>query len=136
MITDKSFNLLVISGMWWSESTEIFTSMWLIWLTDSGNTSFPSVLGAVEPIWDCLLKNGTIENIEISDNEDADCAYIKANCVELKAQKDSSEFYSIVAAWKLICDDKDKLKYIQVIHGIGSVSICWHRYYLYILLFK
>jgi MFS family permease len=38
-------------------------------------------------------------------------------------QKKSNEFYSVVADFQLVCDQKDKVRWIQVLMAIGSVQI-------------
>ncbi|EPB65709.1 hypothetical protein ANCCEY_15224, partial [Ancylostoma ceylanicum] len=53
-------------------------------------------------------------------NDDS-CAFIKKNCKSYTAEKDSVEFVSLVADFKLICDDADKVKWIEIIQAGGSL---------------
>ncbi|VDM49732.1 unnamed protein product, partial [Toxocara canis] len=85
----------------------------------SGNYTFIGVLGSIEPSWDCTTQNGSTVTIE-PPTDDAKCAFLKSNCTQLSAIKSSVEFYSLVAAWKLICDDKDKPVLIQLIQAVGG----------------
>lgn len=85
-----------------------------------GNYSFVGVLGSVEPSWSCETHNGTTMIID-APTDSAKCAFIKSNCTHLTPIKSSVEFHSLVAAWKLICDDKNKPNIIQLAQAAGGV---------------
>jgi hypothetical protein len=96
----------------------------LHFLCHSGNFSFVDVVGSVEPTWNCTLKDGS--HIEVSpptDQHPEKCEQLKSDCVDYEAVQSSEvEFYSIVASFKLICDDENKPEIIQTIQAIALVS--------------
>ncbi|EPB69561.1 hypothetical protein ANCCEY_11344, partial [Ancylostoma ceylanicum] len=61
-----------------------------------------------------------ITSVQAPTNDDS-CAFIKKNCKSYTAEKDSVEFVSLVADFKLICDDADKVKWIEIIQAGGSL---------------
>uniref|UniRef100_A0A915B1W7 Major facilitator superfamily (MFS) profile domain-containing protein n=1 Tax=Parascaris univalens TaxID=6257 RepID=A0A915B1W7_PARUN len=101
---------------------QIFACICILFVTIewAGNYSFVGVLGSVEPDWSCETWNGTTLVID-APTDDAKCAFIKSNCTQLTAIKSSVEFYSLVAAWKLICDNKDKPNIVQLAQAIGAI---------------
>ncbi|KAF1752657.1 hypothetical protein GCK72_019212 [Caenorhabditis remanei] len=90
----------------------------------AGNSTFMHVLGSFEPDWNCTLANNNTVKITAPTN-DSSCAYIKKNCKSLSPIKQNLEFFSIVGQFQLICDDEDKVEYIEVIMAgsslIGSI---------------
>ncbi|KAK6758862.1 hypothetical protein RB195_016221 [Necator americanus] len=58
--------------------------------------------------------------VKAPTNNDS-CAFMKKNCQSYTAEKDSVEFVSLVADFKLICDDADKVKWIEIIQAGGSL---------------
>lgn len=90
----------------------------------AGNSTFMHVLGSFEPDWNCTLSNNNTMRFNAPTN-DSTCAYIKKNCVNLSPIKENLEFFSVVAQFKLICDDGDKVEWIEVIMAgsslIGSI---------------
>ena len=77
----------------------------------------------MEPPWNCTLQDGS--NITISpptDQHPEKCEQLKS-CVDYQAAESSDvEFYSIVASFKLICDDENKPELIQSIQAVALVS--------------
>lgn len=90
----------------------------------AGNSTFMHVLGSFEPDWNCTLANNHTTTITAPTN-DSTCDYIKKNCKNLSPIKQNLEFFSIVGQFQLICDDSDKVEYIEVIMAgsslIGSI---------------
>lgn len=90
----------------------------------AGNSTFMHVLGSFEPDWNCTLANNHTMKITAPTN-DSTCDFIKKNCQNLTPIKDNLEFFSVVAQFQLICDDGDKVEYIEVIMAgsslIGSI---------------
>ncbi|CAI4225120.1 unnamed protein product [Auanema sp. JU1783] len=86
----------------------------------AGNTTFMQVLGSLEPDWNCTRPDGT-PDIITAPLDDEKCQIVKQECVQLTAVKGSVEFYSVVGAFKLVCDNKDKVKWIQIIQAGGSL---------------
>ncbi|ETN84609.1 transporter, major facilitator family protein [Necator americanus] len=86
----------------------------------SGNSTFMDILGSLEPDWNCTLRNGSFYTIKAPTNNDS-CAFMKKNCQSYTAEKDSVEFVSLVADFKLICDDADKVKWIEITQAGGSL---------------
>ncbi|PIC24900.1 hypothetical protein B9Z55_018037 [Caenorhabditis nigoni] len=90
----------------------------------AGNSTFMHVLGSFEPDWNCTLSNNMTQTITAPTN-DSTCDFIKKNCQSLTPIKQNLEFFSIVGQFQLICDDSDKVEYIEVIMAgsslIGSI---------------
>uniref|UniRef100_A0A1I7TYD7 MFS domain-containing protein n=1 Tax=Caenorhabditis tropicalis TaxID=1561998 RepID=A0A1I7TYD7_9PELO len=90
----------------------------------AGNSTFMHVLGSFEPDWNCTLANNHTMTIKAPTNDNS-CAFIKKNCTNLSPIKENLEFFSIVGQFKLICDDGDKVEWIEVIMAgsslIGSI---------------
>ncbi|CAJ0582647.1 unnamed protein product, partial [Mesorhabditis spiculigera] len=86
----------------------------------AGNSSFMYLLGSLEPDWNCTYANGTTGVVKASTSEGKNCDDLK-QCVSFKAIVDSVEFRSLVADFKLVCDDSDKVKWIEVIQAGGSL---------------
>lgn len=90
----------------------------------AGNSTFMHVLGSFEPDWNCTLANNHTTTI-IAPTNDSTCDYIKKNCKSLSPIKQNLEFFSVVGQFQLICDDSDKVEYIEVIMAgsslIGSI---------------
>jgi hypothetical protein len=103
-------------------------------LANTGNYTFMTLLGSIEPNWLCLTSNDTGNGGQwitiYAPTNKTTCDMIEHNCIELKPDKTSVEFYSLVAAFKLICKDGDKAKLIQVIQATGSVCIYTSIYQL------
>ncbi|XGW14981.1 hypothetical protein V3C99_000902 [Haemonchus contortus] len=101
---------------------QIFTVIVILYASIewAGNSTFMDVLGSLEPNWNCTLKNGSYYTV-VAPTDDNSCAFLKRNCSSYTAEKDSVEFVSLVADFKLICDDADKVKWIQVIQAGGSL---------------
>ncbi|CAI2355237.1 unnamed protein product [Caenorhabditis sp. 36 PRJEB53466] len=90
----------------------------------AGNSTFMHVLGSFEPDWNCTLANNHTVRINGPTN-DTSCDYIKKNCATLTPIKQNLEFFSLVGQFKLICDDSNKVEWIEVIMAgsslIGSI---------------
>lgn len=90
----------------------------------AGNSTFMHVLGSFEPDWNCTLANNQTQTIKAPTN-DSTCDFIKKNCHNLSPIKQNLEFFSVVAQFQLICDDGDKVEWIEVIMAgsslIGSI---------------
>ncbi|CAJ0588048.1 unnamed protein product [Cylicocyclus nassatus] len=86
----------------------------------AGNSTFMNVLGSLEPDWNCTLRNGSFYTVNAPTNNDS-CAFMKKNCKSYTAEKASVEFVSLVADFKLVCDDADKVKWIEIIQAGGSL---------------
>jgi MFS family permease len=90
----------------------------------AGNFSFVNIVGSAEPDWICTLKS---TNLTITVKHDAPnkCDYFKNQCSTFVANKSSTDFNSIVATFKMICDDKNKPEYIQIVLAcsmlVGSI---------------
>ncbi|VDL63852.1 unnamed protein product [Nippostrongylus brasiliensis] len=99
---------------------QIFTIIVILYASIewAGNSTFMDVLGSLEPDWNCTLKNSSYVTAPTDDNS---CAFLKNNCSSYAPDRNSVEFYSLVANFKLICDDSDKVKWIQVIQAGGSL---------------
>ncbi|PAV64473.1 hypothetical protein WR25_07046 [Diploscapter pachys] len=105
---------------------QIFTAIVILYASIewAGNSTFMYVLGTLEPTWNCTHADGKTYEFIPSANNDSTCNYIKQNCANLTAVTsgpNATEFYSLVAAFKLICDDSDKTKWIEVIMAGGSL---------------
>lgn len=105
---------------------QIFTAIVIVYASIewAGNSTFMYVLGTLEPTWNCTHADGKTYEFIPSANNDSTCNYIKKNCANLTAVTsgpNATEFYSLVAAFKLICDDSDKTKWIEVIMAGGSL---------------
>lgn len=99
---------------WWVHSNlfDLFLSL--------GNLSFVSIVGSTESKWTCTYADGTAKNISHPTTKEQ-CDSIK-DCKTLTAIKGSSEFYSIVANFTLICDQANKPEIIQIIQAASLVS--------------
>ncbi|CCD72108.1 Major facilitator superfamily (MFS) profile domain-containing protein [Caenorhabditis elegans] len=90
----------------------------------AGNSTFMHLLGSFEPDWNCTLANNQTVIITAPTHDDT-CNFIKQNCTNLAPVKQNLEFFSIVGQFQLICDDSDKVEYIEVIMAgsslIGSI---------------
>ena len=84
----------------------------------AGNFGFTNIVGSAEPDWIC---NNTIIVNHTATNK---CEIIKS-CFTIDPLKNSTDFNSIVATFKLICDDRKKMEYIQIVLAcamlIGSI---------------
>uniref|UniRef100_A0A915CV44 Major facilitator superfamily (MFS) profile domain-containing protein n=1 Tax=Ditylenchus dipsaci TaxID=166011 RepID=A0A915CV44_9BILA len=85
----------------------------------AGNFSFINMVGSLEPQWACQLKDGSGEQIIMPPTRETDCKFIKENCASISYIKNQSEFTSIVASFKLICEDGDKPEVIQMAQAIS-----------------
>ncbi|KAI6186861.1 MFS domain-containing protein [Aphelenchoides besseyi] len=88
----------------------------------SGNLSFVSIVGSTEPQWECLGTDGLKTIVNSTDPQK--CDKLKA-CYNYTAVPNDAEFTSIVATFRLICEDSYKPEIIQMIQAaalfIGSV---------------
>ncbi|VDO59983.1 unnamed protein product [Heligmosomoides polygyrus] len=111
---------------------QIFTVVVILYASIewAGNSTFMDVLGSLEPDWNCTLKNGGYQtgaymrvylHFLKAPTNDGSCAFLKNNCSSYTAERDSVEFVSLVADFKMICDDADKVEWIQVIQAGGSL---------------
>uniref|UniRef100_A0A0K0DJX3 MFS domain-containing protein n=1 Tax=Angiostrongylus cantonensis TaxID=6313 RepID=A0A0K0DJX3_ANGCA len=97
---------------------QIFTMVVILYASIewAGNSTFMEVLGSIEPDWNCTLKNG----IRAPTNDNS-CVFLRTNCSKYTAEKKTLEFVSLVADFKMICNDADKVKWIEVIQAGGSL---------------
>ncbi|KAI1711453.1 sugar transporter domain-containing protein [Ditylenchus destructor] len=90
----------------------------------SGNFNFITIVGSVEPDWNCVLKDGTGEKV-VMHTDPNKCDIIKNDCENFTAIRNSTDFISIVSSFKLICGDGDKPEIIQMAQAlalmIGSI---------------
>ncbi|VDL84955.1 unnamed protein product [Nippostrongylus brasiliensis] len=111
---------------------QIFTIIVILYASIewAGNSTFMDVLGSLEPDWNCTLKNSsyvTDHKLFLSTVQIVNNSFYRLNSVcldfivNLIFKRNSVEFYSLVANFKLICDDSDKVKWIQVIQAGGSL---------------
>uniref|UniRef100_A0A0N4ZRN8 MFS domain-containing protein n=1 Tax=Parastrongyloides trichosuri TaxID=131310 RepID=A0A0N4ZRN8_PARTI len=91
----------------------------IVW---AGNYAFIEFVGAIEPDWNCTLKNGDGFQTFLAPVKGDDCDLLKKNCESFVAIKKSKQFYSIVGAFKMICDDENKPELIQIIQS-GSMLV-------------
>uniref|UniRef100_A0A0N5BZ37 MFS domain-containing protein n=1 Tax=Strongyloides papillosus TaxID=174720 RepID=A0A0N5BZ37_STREA len=91
----------------------------IVW---AGNYTFIEFVGAIEPDWNCTLKNNQGYMTFAAPVKDKDCDLLKEKCESFTAIKDSKPFHSIVGAFKMICDDKDRPELIQIIQS-GAMLI-------------
>jgi len=84
----------------------------------AGNFGFTNIVGSTEPDWIC--NNTMVVNHTLSNK----CDILK-HCSTIAPLKNSTDFNSIVATFQLICDDRKKPEYIQIVLAgamlIGSV---------------
>jgi hypothetical protein len=86
-----------------------------------GNLSFVSIVGSSESKWQCTGYDGLNTTINSPKNK-TECDQIK-QCKSFTAIRNGSDFNSIVASFKLICDDADKPEKIQIIQAAALVKI-------------
>jgi hypothetical protein len=84
----------------------------------AGNFNFVNIIGSAEPDWACTLKNNTTVTINATDPNK--CELMK-NCVNYEAIKNSTDFNSIVASFKMVCGNQDKEEYIQISQAIAML---------------
>lgn len=90
-----------------------------------GNLSFVNFVGLAEPDWACTMPNGQVTRVNASLDKAQKCDLLK-QCTNFTAIKNSTNFHSILAQFKMICDDSDKPRNIQLILAGGLVSL-WRR---------
>jgi hypothetical protein len=73
-----------------------------------------------EPNWECLGHDNLTTVVHRPATHEK-CEQLKA-CKNWSAIKNSTEFNSIVASFRLICDDADKPEKIQIIQAASLVS--------------
>ncbi|TKR88624.1 hypothetical protein L596_012833 [Steinernema carpocapsae] len=85
----------------------------------AGNSSFVNYLGLVEPDWICTLKTGntTIVKAPVGENSSSKCNFLRNDCISYKADKSSVGFYSILANFRMICNDDWKPELIQIMQA-------------------
>ncbi|CEF64136.1 Solute carrier family 22 member 15 [Strongyloides ratti] len=91
----------------------------IVW---AGNYTFIEFVGAIEPDWNCTLKNNQGYMTFKAPVKGNDCDLLKQKCESFVAIKESKQFYSIVGAFKMICDDDNKPELIQIIQS-GSMLV-------------
>ncbi|CAB3398915.1 unnamed protein product [Caenorhabditis bovis] len=94
-------------------------------------TTFEEVLQKIGPFGPfqifcfIVILYASIEWAVYAPTNSTSCEYIKQNCKSLNPIRENLEFFSVVAQFKLICDDDDKPEYIEVIMAgsslIGSI---------------
>ncbi|KAI6221024.1 MFS domain-containing protein [Aphelenchoides fujianensis] len=88
----------------------------------SGNLSFVSIVGSTEPHWNCTGTDGL--NSTIAPNDADKCSKLR-DCKTWTPIEQKDEFTSIVATFRLVCEDAYKTEWIQMIQAaslfIGSV---------------
>ncbi|KAJ1350742.1 hypothetical protein KIN20_006617 [Parelaphostrongylus tenuis] len=101
---------------------QIFTMIVILYASIewAGNSTFIEVLGSIEPNWNCTLKNGSYFTVHAPTNDES-CIFLHTNCTKYTAEKKSVGFVSLVGDFKMICNDADKVKWIQVIQAGGSL---------------
>ncbi|KAK0413500.1 hypothetical protein QR680_006842 [Steinernema hermaphroditum] len=82
----------------------------------AGNTTFVNILGLVEPDWNCTFADGGHTIIKAPTNREK-CDILNNQCASYKADKSSVDFYSILASFRMICDDNFKPETIQIIQA-------------------
>ncbi|PIO63228.1 hypothetical protein TELCIR_15183, partial [Teladorsagia circumcincta] len=89
-------------------------------------THFEEVLQKINPFGPyqiftvIVILYASIEWAVKAPTDDTSCAFLKNNCSSYTAETNSLEFFSLVADFKMICDDANKVKFIQVIQAGGS----------------
>uniref|UniRef100_A0A7E4UV30 MFS domain-containing protein n=1 Tax=Panagrellus redivivus TaxID=6233 RepID=A0A7E4UV30_PANRE len=78
----------------------------------AGNFSFVNIVGSTEPSWLCTYPDGTTAIIK--PDADNKCDILQHKCSSFTALKNSTDFNSIVASFKMVCDDRNKPEWIQI----------------------
>uniref|UniRef100_A0AC35UDA5 MFS domain-containing protein n=1 Tax=Rhabditophanes sp. KR3021 TaxID=114890 RepID=A0AC35UDA5_9BILA len=85
------------------------------------NFTFIEFVGVIEPDWNCTLKDGTGYKTFPAPLKDGACTDLKQQCSNFTAIKDSVDFHSIVGAFKMVCEDDNKVEYIQLIQSLAML---------------